>query len=99
MKTYREHHCDRTHKTYAAFARCVWGSRSRVEGDGAYAVVHRLRVGRMPAYTEVLLFATEDEAAETYRLMSGELYCGGSCRNAGGRHDLITLDLVKQERR
>lgn len=99
IKTYRLHDCNTNHRTGSAMARCIWGSNARVEGQGAYAVVHRLKVGRSPRYADILLYDNENEARAQFEAMSQPFYCGGSCRNAGGRHDLVRLDLQNQERK
>ena len=95
---YREHNCSTRHRTYAAMARCIWsrpgwGRQAVVRSEGRYAVVHWKKVGRSPVYADIELFDDLDEATEMYEAMSEPFYCGGSCRNAGGRHRLVKLVL------
>jgi hypothetical protein len=99
MKTYCFHNCSKTHRTFSAMSKCVWGRGTRVEGEGAYAVVHWFRVGRLPRYADVLLYKDANEAKERFEEMSSPYYCGGSCRNAGGRHELVRIDLEGQRTR
>lgn len=89
MVRYHRHNCSRNHRSYAAMAKCLWGSN--VDGDGPYAVVHWLKIGHYRAYPDVLLYDTAEEATEKYVAMCDPFYCGGSCRNAGGNHKLIEL--------
>lgn len=90
MVQYHLHNCSRSHRTYAAMAKCVWRTQN-VDGNGPYAVVHWLKIGTLRAYADVLLYDTAEEATDRYVAMSDPFYCGGSCRNAGGNHRLIEL--------
>jgi hypothetical protein len=45
-KVYRVHFCEKEHRTFVAAAKCIFREGSKVRGDGAYAFVHRFRVGR-----------------------------------------------------
>ena|SRR5690606_4972983 len=95
---YREHNCSTKHRTYTAMAMCIWsrpgwGRQAVIKGDGPYAVVHWLKVGRSPVYADVELFDDLDEAVELFKKASDPTYCGGSCRKAGGRHRLVELVL------
>ncbi|SFP08489.1 hypothetical protein SAMN05421854_10434 [Amycolatopsis rubida] len=93
MKVRREHHCTKNHRTGFAMARCVWGTRADIKGRGQYAVVHWLKIGWSSSYPDVYLFDDEVRARAKLRQMSDPFYCGGSCRNAGARHELIRFEL------
>ncbi|MFF7936534.1 hypothetical protein [Streptomyces sp. NPDC007940] len=92
LKVYRRHHCERQHRTYEAFAKCVWPSALYVwcrheEGtETPYALVIRcVKRHETWAPPRVRLWATQ-EAAE----LQATAYCGGGCYYA---HEVIRLEM------
>lgn len=90
MLTYKRHNCTRSHRTFAAFAKCVWPRATSISGEGEWATIASCR----PGTWQVELHATERKAREALALIRGS-GCGGACRlgaaEAAGRHKLIRL--------
>lgn len=84
MKTYRQHYCGRTHRTFGTLARCIWRRAVWVTGNGPYATVARCRV------LTVQLHPTQ-EAAEAAKRVIDSSGCGGACPCNGNGHDLVRL--------
>jgi hypothetical protein len=83
MKTYRRHNCDRRHRSYNTFARCIWGRRAIwVKGEGPYALLAWCRV------LSVSLWPTEEDACWSMDFID-RTCCGGFCH---GDHEVIRLD-------
>lgn len=94
MKTYRQHNCTRNHRTYATFAKCVWGRNLIwVQGEGQYASVSKCGLGPgIPSYRRgvtVELHASEKEAENAKKLIDSTA-CGGLCSK---QHEVVRLDL------
>lgn len=88
MKRYRNHNCDRAHRSPATFARCVWKTAHRVTGYryGTYASVARCRG------TTVMLWATAEQAEDAKSAIDAT-GCGGACVR---RHEVIQLEASGQ---
>ena len=82
MKSYRLHRCERRHRSYRAFAQCVW-PRYYVDGEGPYALVNDCRP------REVALYESKSDARKQKKL-DDEVGCCGGC---GRQHRVIHLDL------
>lgn len=92
LKVYRRHHCERQHRTYEAFARCVWPrglyfwTRHEEGTNTPYALVIRCKKDHESwAPPRIRLWATQ-EAAE----LQATAYCGGGCYRA---HEVIRLEM------
>jgi len=81
MKVYRRHYCDRSHRSYRTWARCVWRRAEWVVGDGPYATVAYCRV------LTVELHQTLEDAQAALELIDTTA-CGGRCH---GNHELIVI--------
>ena len=89
MKTYRRHNCERSHRTYLTFAKCVFPRAIWIEGEGPWAVL--AWCGRGPTRSTTLtvtLWATGPEANEALGPIDSS-GCGGGCT---GRHEIILLE-------
>lgn len=82
LKTYRQHHCTRAHRTYLTLAKCMFRRANWVTGEGQYASVSWCRG------TSVMLHATK-EGAEEAKAFIDQHGCGGMCRK---KHEVILLD-------
>ncbi len=96
MKIYRQHKCERRHRTYTTFAECAWKKRGipvHVSGDGPYASVSRCNDDySLPSYRQIItvyLYDTAEEATAAKKLID-ETMCGGLCRR---NHEVVQLEL------
>lgn len=87
MKTYRYHYCESTHRSYRTTAKCLWPRADWITGDGPYATLARCR----PGVLTVELHPDLPTAERAMRIMASS-GCGGACRLAAGRHELIRLE-------
>lgn len=83
MTIYDQHRCSRHHRTYRAFANCVWPKTAWISGEGQYAVL-----APCGALT-ISLYHRLDQAEEDQALidLTG---CGGLCH---GDHEIVQLVL------
>lgn len=81
-RVYREHYCERRHRTYLTLAKCVFWKAGTITGDGPWAV---------PSCTwfTISLHDSQEEARETIRFLN-QGHCGHRCV---GQHRLIFLDI------
>lgn len=90
MKTYRQHYCERKHRTMAATAKCLWPRAVWIDGEGPYLVLAWCGSrGRATSLT-VTLHETPDAAAEAKAFIDSH-GCGGGC---SGRHELVHIALA-----
>lgn len=83
MKTYCQHRCTRTHRSYRAAARCMWPRACWISGDGPYALLAHCDV------LTITLWPTAGKAFSTYQWLAG-FKCGHLCT---GRHEVIKIEL------
>lgn len=77
------HRCTRVHRTYAALARCSWGSSAQVlRGEGPYVLI-----SECPGPRTLTLWPTQREA-EVVRALLERSGCSGTCRN---QHGLVRI--------
>jgi hypothetical protein len=95
--TYRRHNCQRKHRTYAAFAKCVFPkARIGIFGEGPYATLS------CPKY-EPKLYMYGDYSAHLHETEEGarkaagwidDTGCGGGCNRGNWEgHRIIRLEL------
>lgn len=82
MKTYRDHNCAGTHRTYAALAKCMFPQAAWVQGEGSYACLARSNNNMT-----VLLCGTQDDANKR-KADIDRGGCGGFCTR---QHELVLL--------
>ncbi|SDQ52973.1 hypothetical protein [Leucobacter chromiiresistens] len=83
MKRYRNHRCERRHKTEQTFLRCAFPTLAWVEGSGQYAVIAWCRTPTITLWSS----ATLAQAALTEL---NALRCGGRCTQ---RHELVHIHI------
>lgn len=78
--------CTRTHRTYAAAAKCIWrGSHHVHRGEGPYVVAHPFRCRCCGETTHYRLYATPraaNEALTESQRIHQQGKCCGSCAGA-----------------
>lgn len=82
VKTYQHCYCDKTHRSYATKAKCLWKRAYWITGDGPYAVLAWCRV------LTVTLHNTADDAQAAKRWID-ETACGGRCHRS---HEIIRIN-------
>ena len=82
---YRGHYCETNHRTYKAFAKCIWKGALWITGQGPYALVAPCGAG-----TSVSLHKDATHA-ETVKGHLDKTYCGGYC--VPDRHRIVRLEL------
>jgi hypothetical protein len=80
-KVYRRHRCQRRHRTYRAFANCVWPRAEWILGEGPFALLAHCSV------LTVTLHTTLESAENDKRMIDGGA-CGHACH---GDHEIIEL--------
>lgn len=83
MKTYKNHRCNRQHRTETTFLRCALPTAAWVHGHGAYALIAWCNV---PTIT---LYETPEAAEEPKRIIDGGS-CGQRCKR---RHEIVRVDI------
>lgn len=83
MKTYRQHYCDRKHRTYSTLAKCLWKRACWIDGNGEYALLAHCRVLTVSLWTNLA------DAEASKRMIDGSA-CGGQCYR---RHEIIKITL------
>jgi hypothetical protein len=87
FKLYRQHNCDRRHRTYLAMAKCIWPRANWIaeaeDGEGPFAVLARCRG------LSVSLWSTAERAQEVKERID-RIGCGGFC---GRNHEVVELVL------
>lgn len=84
LKVYRNHYCERQHRSYRALAGCIW-KRSRpawITGEGPFALLAWCRV------LTITLHPTE-AAARQAKARIDATGCGGFCSN---RHEIVRIE-------
>lgn len=94
-KVYRRHNCERQHRTYLSFARCVWKSAEWVrEFDPGtelrYAMVSNCRKSYRTGNQRTVSLWASREHAEAQREWIDRTGCGGGCY---GAHEVIRLEI------
>lgn len=93
-KIYHVHFCEKEHRTFSTAAKCIFRQGSKIKGDGAFAFVHRFRVGRQYR-RRVELYSTlaHAEDAMARRLHDfGNGKCSGTCIG----HEVIIIASLDQ---
>lgn len=94
LKVYREHECDRVHRSFLSFARCAMSWAHPVTqgepGETPYALITRCQPRTLYVPPRVSLWTTQQMA----ELQSTAL-CGGGCKYAtqGRFHEVIRLEM------
>lgn len=83
MKVYRDHNCDRRHRTWTALAHCIFQRAAWIAGDGQFAVIVWCGVSSITLHPKA---ETAEHALETVDATG----CGGRCVR---HHDLVRLEL------
>lgn len=83
MKTYRNHNCNRSHKTTRTFLKCAIPNNAWVAGQGDIAVISWCRVPTVTLWTDI-------EDALRSKAMIDDTACGGRCIR---HHDLVKVVL------
>lgn len=97
---YREHYCERQHRSYRAVAQCLWRRAVWVMGQGPYATLscdnHDTKpyLRRSRGSRSVVLHAALADALEAITVID-QSGCGGGCRRD---HKLIDLTEVLHPR-
>ena len=81
MKTYRNHRCERNHRSNQTFLNCAFPKAAWITGQGDYALIAWCRV------TTITLWTTLEDA-EKQKAWIDELACGGRCTR---RHEIIRI--------
>jgi hypothetical protein len=96
MKTYRQHKCEKKHRSYRTFAECAWKQKGipvDASGDGPYASVSTCaRDYGLPSYrriTTVHLYETAEDAEKAKKLID-DTACGGNCKK---QHEVVRIQL------
>lgn len=89
MKIYRFHRCYSVHRTARTFVKCSIRRLEWVHGTGQIALIAWCRV------PTVTLYRDADDALNAKQMIDGG-GCGGQCN---GRHDIVLIDLDRQEGR
>ncbi|MGH2651381.1 MAG: hypothetical protein ACRDHS_03035 [Actinomycetota bacterium] len=91
-KVYREHGCDRRHRSFLTFAKCVWPRALWILGDGPFASVSwcgaRPGLPRYRSGASVKLWETIEDAHKA-KAQIDYTGCGGLCVR---RHEVIQLE-------
>lgn len=95
LKTYRRHYCERDHRTYAAFARCVWRNAiwvvcSEPGTHLPYALVSNCRKPYLYGDQRTVTLWSSRENAEAQKEWIDRFACGGGCYRA---HEIIRLEM------
>jgi hypothetical protein len=95
LKTYRLHYCERGHRTYTAFARCVWGNAIWVRpfdlgDDLPYALVSNCRKPYLSGDQRTVSLWGSRESVERQKEWIDRFGCGGGCYRA---HEVIRLEM------
>ncbi|MFD5650965.1 hypothetical protein [Streptomyces sp. NPDC127039] len=94
-KIYRLHYCERQHRTYTAFARCVWRNaiwvRSFEPGTHLrYALVSNCQKPYLSGDQRTVSLWSSHENVERQREWIDRYGCGGGCYRA---HEVIRLEM------
>lgn len=81
MTTYRMDRCPKVHRTFAAIARCLFGTRASIKGEGQFAVLAHC------GHLTVTLWPTQAEAQDALAFID-QTGCGGRCYR---RHEVTTI--------
>lgn len=87
MQVCHVHNCERNHRTYKAFAKCVWPRAEEVVGEGRLATITRCGSGGYRSYVVVHLHSDPSRAQAALDLID-ETGCGGRCSR---NHELVEL--------
>lgn len=88
IKAYSQHKCTRQHRTYKAFAKCVWPKAAWISGEGPYATVTRCPHSvNLRGVITVMLHKSVEVAQHALREVNNT-GCGGQCIK---KHELIEL--------
>ncbi|MEV4879331.1 hypothetical protein [Streptomyces cyaneofuscatus] len=95
LKVYRRHYCERQHRTYTAFARCVWRTaiwvRAFEPGDDLpYALVSNCRKPYLTGDQRTVSLWSSRENAERQEEWINRFGCGGGCYRV---HEVIRLEM------
>jgi len=82
VNVYRDHHCNRQHRTWTALAHCMFPHAAWIAGDGPFAVIVGCGVTSVTLHADV---ETAEHVLETVDATG----CGGRCVR---HHDLVRLD-------
>ena len=85
MKSYRQHRCTRSHRTYRTLAGCMFPRAAWITGSGPYATL------AWCGTLTVTLHATPEQAAAAREFIDS-YGCGGQCYD---RHEIVYLDLTR----
>ena len=86
VKVYRDHHCNRRHRTWTALAHCMFQRAAWIAGDGPFAVIAWCGVSSVTLHPDV---GTAERSLATVDATG----CGRRCVR---HHDLVRLDLDGQ---
>ena len=92
MKVYRQHYCERNHRTMAAVAKCLWPRAVWVHGEGEYACLAWCGSGPRPGPALTVELFTTAAAAEGAKAAIDHGGCGGRCEGER-RHELVHMDI------
>jgi hypothetical protein len=95
LKVYRRHHCERQHRTYETFARCVWQIAIWVRAfepgnDLPYALVSNCRKPYLSGDQRIVSLWGSPGGAERQKEWIDLTGCGGGCYRA---HEVIRLEM------
>ncbi|MFD0225168.1 hypothetical protein ACWGPD_11150 [Streptomyces hirsutus] len=95
LKVYRRHHCERRHRTYETFARCVWKNaiwvRAFDQGTHLpYALVSDCRKPYLYGDQRTVSLWASQESAELQKVWIDRTGCGGGCYRD---HEVIRLGM------
>lgn len=89
VKTWRNHWCQRQHRSETTFIECVIGKRlCWVIGVGRFATISWCDGRRRARYVTVILHEDVDDARKAKAAMDST-GCGGRCQR---KHDLVRID-------